>query len=474
MSDRRDKTAARASHDPAAIAPATIVDEWNIYRNEASNTLPLYMIHPQFHDASAGNVTIRRRMAKKLGIDYFGMYLTHEEFSELNNNTEVKANWKALQNLLERVADRRYLEYRTNREKSEEAIYPVQILQLPPDEEDDREEKTRSATTPVDDMKEPVVNEDHPEAILWKQHYTNREVMETYIKTKLTYRGGHDSDSTHHVKSLATLAIYNAQPEKFIEMYGRVYKWKTFVEMDNTEDQLSSLHANSILQNKSHTCSYVLQLKNNKDTWDNWIEVKQSSFTSAGLGVFAKKSFPLGSIVGYYCGKILWKRETCGGREPSAAFLKESGIEDSAHSLRYLNHEYKYVHVQPDSVSKFSPETKFPFYMGMHYINDACHDILETSPLHEKMKKFNNVRLLNDGSVEAVKQIKAGTELCCGYQLVSQPAVRQHVPRQPKMRKQISPCESLSSRMKREKQQKRHKKASQSASASKKKRIKKN
>ena len=86
------------------------------------------------------------------------------------------------------------------------------------------------------------------------------------------------------------------------------------------------------------------------------------------LGVFAARNFPKGSIIGYYCGPIMWTCDTAGTEEPSDEYLTAQGMPDSAYSICILNSECIWHSIDPKPVGK---EPGSPLYLGMHYLNNA-------------------------------------------------------------------------------------------------------
>ena len=116
-----------------------------------------------------------------------------------------------------------------------------------------------------------------------------------------------------------------------------------------------------------------------------WVEVKESGFEGAGLGLFALKRF---------------KKE-----ELIAIHFAPKKSRDRPEDTRYTFHRNGfYCSVPLDG----------PLYMGAHYVNDNAHGCAEIDK--DRLEALNNSRL-HGFNLTAKYQIEAGVEITAGYNL---------------------------------------------------------
>ena len=168
---------------------------------------------------------------------------------------------------------------------------------------------------------------------------------------------------------------------------------------------------------------YVLQLKteptaSSDGVWKDWLSLRNSSLTNAGIGLFAEREFALKMPIGYYIGPTVWKSDVLGGNKPSDAYFRQHDIRVAddpmgKYDLAYLDNKCFYRLVRPLPLTHGGPGQSL--YMGFHYTNSYTQTFAEKSARREK-KRGNNVVLREDGMVQASKLIRKDTELFVGYE----------------------------------------------------------
>lgn len=228
-------------------------------------------------------------------------------------------------------------------------------------------------------------------------------------------------ESHRFIPLLADLFMAAGSPARMQKKYNVLYKWKYVFEMDVVMDGDQKHVANlmpTLMEQveEEEIClppgwRLMLQLKYN-DKWIDWIYIKQSNRTGANLGVFAGRDFPRKSFIGYYCGEASWTGKVPGGKKPKDEFWDAAKVMESVHSLPIRNKKccWQVLDARP-----ISPNGGQKLFMGMHYLNSATKSFVPKTTEHESAKKYQNCRLLQDGSVVAQKKIPRNSELLTAY-----------------------------------------------------------
>ena len=116
------------------------------------------------------------------------------------------------------------------------------------------------------------------------------------------------------------------------------------------------------------------------------MQVKESGFAGAGLGLFAMKRFKKDEIIAVHFAPVKSRDRP----EDTRYTFKRDGF---------------YFSVPPDG----------PLYMGAHYVNDNAHGCAEIDK--DRLEALNNSRF--DGfNLTAKYSIEAGVEITVGYNLI--------------------------------------------------------
>ena len=124
----------------------------------------------------------------------------------------------------------------------------------------------------------------------------------------------------------------------------------------------------------------------------NWLIVKKSNIEGAGFGLFAARDFNKGDIIGKYMGEVLDQKS-----DPSV--LSKYAICSSKIAVD----------------SKGGLNSGYPWYWGIHFVNDlnfVTRGIVNDSM---KEKKQSNSIINDDFIMIAIKRIKQGQEIFLDY-----------------------------------------------------------
>lgn len=264
----------------------------------------------------------------------------------------------------------------------------------------------------------------------WRRRYAETAAMEGYITGLLSEVGNSQLVRCQQriIPVLAKLALLKDNVKELVKQHGTLYRWVWQYEKPTGRDGELCFVAHYLTtvvdgtsQQRDHALGtgwrWMLQInvrreKDKKDCWWDWVCIKKSNIVGGHLGVFAARNFPRGSIIGYYCGPIVWTCAQAGTEEPSHEYLTAQQVPESAYSICILNGKCVWQSVDPKPVREEPGE---PMYLGMHYLNNVCLCFERGSPEYESARKYQNCVLVDEGSVKAIKKIYPGTELFTAY-----------------------------------------------------------
>ena len=139
------------------------------------------------------------------------------------------------------------------------------------------------------------------------------------------------------------------------------------------------------------------------------MSLQKSSYKRAGLGLFAERQFNMKSPVGFYMGETIWKTESARTAKPKDVMLDKLTKGSQIYDLAYIDDNCKVRVVRPSPIED-NGRTKHCLYMGMHYKNNACEAFC-SNPQINNAAKHNNVMIVEDGTVKAMKRINLGDEI---------------------------------------------------------------
>ena len=218
----------------------------------------------------------------------------------------------------------------------------------------------------------------------WTMYYDpeNLKEMENYVMERLE----DPSDLANmrpFARALALMARAKDNVAAFKDLYGFCYRWVCKSEVILDSDELSFKAAPPFGFKKRLGGRFVLQLRRFEphegmvDTndaewqaWTNWFEVRWSQFADAGFGLYACRPFPANSLIGWYCGNIIYDSHNPGGPRCSAKDLEAAGIKENPYQLQYRNGKGSWVMCQP---KPFKEMEGSPGFMGLHLMNNFLH-----------------------------------------------------------------------------------------------------
>lgn len=228
----------------------------------------------------------------------------------------------------------------------------------------------------------------------------------------------------------AWTAIYMAREdmEKLKALYGTAYKWE-FWKMKargvpfETEGMLELADA-AIQEGEElkkykkswqkgegnvlaipHGYEVVLLLKRffekkkkegeQEDDWEDTVAIRRSVQRNGGLGVFAKRRFEKGNVVGLYMGEPVFTCSMVGGKEPAveeleAAYKQATGAKLGEHQfLGVRNGAGKWTYLDAGKLEKGK---KAHLFVGTHYMNDGTFGVDEFAPKALKKSRTSKQR----------------------------------------------------------------------------------
>lgn len=260
----------------------------------------------------------------------------------------------------------------------------------------------------------------------WKRRYAKVESMRKGIDKQMLDYNGKINDNFNQSKFsdfLAKMCCLKDDPDAMKAHYNKLYRWTWQFERDmNTDNEASTVKefmkayednnedAESAL---GEGWKWMLQIKSDQKWW-NWVYVKASEREGGGLGVFSARDFPLGSVVGYYVGEVIFQDKTEGGKKPSNDDLMTAEVAEATHSVAVRTRKGLWQVLAPKVVAA-TVEGRFPLFMGLHYMQSACQSIPKNTKEFEVAKRKQNCFLSPDGSIQCIHKIGKNTEMLIDY-----------------------------------------------------------
>jgi hypothetical protein len=225
-------------------------------------------------------------------------------------------------------------------------------------------------------------------------------------------------------ETLTKILFIKDKEVAFQNLYNNLFRWQVRIRYNLPVPGVAVAPAyleEPLIGDKEYR--YYLQLKIN-DVWRDWVYIDKSKTGHDEYGLFAADNFPKGTIIGCYVGPNHWTSEVIGGSMPSSQKLKKANVPVSnpLTLLTYRDNKARMVTVVPSRFSSDVTESVF-LYMGMQFINYVGDS-------HQP-----NTLLIDDGSVEATKDISADTELLTIFKSVETDDEEQQEKKQPAKRK---------------------------------------
>ena len=143
--------------------------------------------------------------------------------------------------------------------------------------------------------------------------------------------------------------------------------------------------------------------------WYDYLYLSNSTICNAGIGLFAARELPSRTLIGYYCGVLLWRSgQTLPYDEHSV--IEPPDEKTDAYTILMRDSKGEWVTVSPGGCGEPS------LYMGFQFMNDiglSFDD--ETENQSRVCRAMYNTQITEDGCVYTTRMIAKGTELLCPY-----------------------------------------------------------
>ena len=143
--------------------------------------------------------------------------------------------------------------------------------------------------------------------------------------------------------------------------------------------------------------------------WYDYLYLSNSMIRNAGIGLFAARELPSRTLIGYYCGVLLW---SSGQMLPydERSVIEPPDEKTDAYTILMRDSKGEWVTVSPGGCGEPS------LYMGFQFMNDiglSFDD--ETENQSRVCRAMYNTQITEDGCVYTMRMIAKGTELLCPY-----------------------------------------------------------
>ena len=129
----------------------------------------------------------------------------------------------------------------------------------------------------------------------------------------------------------------------------------------------------------------------------------------AGMWLFAARELPTRTLIGYYCGVVVWR---LGQMLPYDEHTVIEPLDEVIDAYTILMHDSKgeWVTVSPGGCGEPS------LYMGFQFMNDIGLSFDNEMPNQTQVcRAMYNTQITEDGCVYTTRMIAKGTELLCAY-----------------------------------------------------------
>ena len=143
--------------------------------------------------------------------------------------------------------------------------------------------------------------------------------------------------------------------------------------------------------------------------WYDYLYLSNSTIQNAGIGLFAARELPTRTLIGYYCGVLLWH---LGQMLPydEHMVIEPLDEETDAYTILMWDSKGEWVTVSPGGCGEPS------LYMGFQFMNDiglSFDDEMENQS--RVCRVMYNTQITEDGCVYTTRMIGKGMELLCAY-----------------------------------------------------------
>ena len=143
--------------------------------------------------------------------------------------------------------------------------------------------------------------------------------------------------------------------------------------------------------------------------WYDYLYLSNSTIRNAGIGLFARRELLSRTLIGYYCGVLIW---WSGQMLPydEHMVIEPSDEKTDAYTILMQDSKGEWMTVSPGGCGELS------LYMGFQFMNDiglSFDDEMENQS--RVCRAMYNTQITEDGCVYTTRMIAKGTELLCPY-----------------------------------------------------------
>ena len=143
--------------------------------------------------------------------------------------------------------------------------------------------------------------------------------------------------------------------------------------------------------------------------WFDYLYLSHSMIHNAGIGLFAVRELPTRTLIGYYCGVLIWHLGQMLLYDEHTVIEPPGELTD-AYTILMQDSNGEWVTVSPGGCGEPS------LYMGFQFMNDvglSFDDEMENQS--QVCCAMFNTQITEDGCVYRTRMIAKGTELLCAY-----------------------------------------------------------
>ena len=143
--------------------------------------------------------------------------------------------------------------------------------------------------------------------------------------------------------------------------------------------------------------------------WYDYLYLSNSTIRNAGIGLFTAHELPTRTLIGYYCGVLLWRLGEMLPHDEHTV-IEPPDEETDAYTILMRDSKGEWVTVSPGGCGEPS------LYMGFQFMNDiglSFDDEMENQS--RVCRVMYNTQITEDGCVYTMRMIAKGTELLCAY-----------------------------------------------------------
>ena len=143
--------------------------------------------------------------------------------------------------------------------------------------------------------------------------------------------------------------------------------------------------------------------------WYDYLYLSNSMIQNAGIGLFAAHELPTRTLIGYYCGVLLWHLgQMLPYDEHTVIEPPDEGTD--AYTILMRDSKGEWVTVSPGDCGELS------LYMGFQFMNDVGLSFDDEMENQSRVcRVMYNTQITEDGCVYTTRMIAKGTEVLCAY-----------------------------------------------------------